>query len=137
MGIKPKREIYIAFSIGIIMILICIFLFYIGKKDNFNINDIKVYRLYSYEDNEDNHYYKECELSTEDRINISDDLKHSLKISKSSLTGVSITGNYKIVIGDDFIAFDNDSDNYFYNGNQNKIYSFESSIYNQVIDYCE
>lgn len=134
---NTNREVIIAIVVALIMILVCVLTFVISKSSTKQASEIKVYKLYEREDNSSDHYYKECSIDTENKILVQDVYKKVKKLNDaSSVTGVGITGNYKIVIDDDFIAFDNNEDNLIYNGNKNKLYNFNTTLYEEVINWC-
>ena len=129
-----NREIKIALGVGIIMLGICLVIVLIQnrKEEEKNIV-VNAYKL-----NENENGYVSCSISTEDAIKVNKEFKRALALrDNNALNGKSINGNYKVVINDQFIAFDNDTDNMIYIDKDNKLYNFSSDMYKIIIDTCK
>lgn len=135
---KTKKEIHIAIGVALLMILICVVICLVQINSNkANELNIKVYKLYEVEDSETEHVYKECRISTEDQITLKKEFKRATSISESkAVVGRSINGSYKIVIDDNYIAFDNEEDKIVFDGEKNKLFNLSSSMYEIVINSC-
>lgn len=135
---KTKKEVSIAIAVAVLMILICVVI-YLVQTNSKTINElnIKVYKLYEVEDGDTEHVYKECRVSTEDQLTLKKEFKRATSISESkAVIGQSINGSYKIVIDDNYIAFDNAEDKLVFDGNKNKLFNLSSSMYEIVINSC-
>ncbi len=132
---QTNKEIKIAIIVGVIMITACILAFIYFKSGDNNINqiDIKVYKV-----NEEEKVYEQCQISTDTLIQINNEYKRISRLTDSSrVKGQSITGTYKVVSGDNFIAFDlNEDKNYIYRGDTQYLYEFDSDLYNIVASAC-
>ena len=130
-----KKQLIIAGIVSFIIIAICIGFIIQEKSKESKVIDLKVYKYYGDVENPDEGYYKECFISTEEQLKINRQVKKVSKIkNKSSIT--SINGNYKIVVGDSFYAFDNSKDNIMFDGNNQVIRDFKSDIYDIIIKRC-
>ena len=70
-------------------------------------------------------------------MSIKKEFKRVTSISESkAVAGKTIEGSYKVVIDDNYIAFDNTEDKLVYNGNKNMLFNISTSIYKTVIDAC-
>lgn len=134
-----NKEVKIAIVVGIIMITICLlaFIFYKSGESKTNTIDIKIFKLYDKEGTEDEHEYRECSLTTDERITINSEYRKASKLSDSKKTKGQIKGNYKIMSGENYIAFDGDDSNLVYRSDSKGLYSFDSSIYEYVKKVCE
>lgn len=136
---KIKREVFIAIVVGCIMIITCV-LVIAGQRNVSKPVSIKVYKLYetTNEQKETSYYYSECSLNTDDLLKIKKEFKRSLALNDSKIiNGKTIKGSYKVMMDDQFVAFDNKDDNLIYNGSKNKIYNFTSGMYEIVVNTCE
>lgn len=133
-----NKEVKIAIIVGVIMITICLLIFIFHKSSvSTNTVDIKVYKLYDIEGKKDEHEYRSCSVTTEQLLTINKEYKKikSLK-SENKTIGKSINGNYKIMSGEDFIAFDAKDNNYVYRGDIGAIFDYNSSLYEYVKEIC-
>lgn len=135
---KDNGEVKIAIAIGIVVLLICFIIYVVNNNQLKTENiDIKVYKLFTSEEDETKHYYGECILPDDDLAAIN---KEFYKIRKKSvndrLLHETIYGDYKIVSGDSFIAFDDNDKSYVYDGVKNVIYNYDSPIYELIINRC-
>lgn len=135
---KTKKEVTIAIIVAILMIIICFVIYLVNTNTQKETElNIKAYKLYEVENSENDHAYKECRLSTEDKLSIKKEFKRVASISESkAVVGKTIEGSYKVVIDDNYIAFDNTEDKLVYNGNKNMLFNISTSIYKTVIDAC-
>lgn len=107
-----------------------------NKVDLENL-DIKVYKLYEKEDSEDEHVYRECLVGQDKLATLVTEFNKSYRLNENKkLSGKQITGSYKLIYKDKFIAFDNSEDNIIYLGENNALYEFKSDLYKTVIDIC-
>lgn len=132
---QTDKEIKIAIIVGAIMITACI-VAYIFYKSETNVNeiDLKVYKV-----NEKEKVYEECHITTDTQIQLNSEFKRATKLNESSrVIGKSITGTYKIVSNDNYIAFDNKENEYYiYRGDTKYLYEFNSTIYDLVETTCQ
>ncbi len=134
-----NKEIRIAIIVGIIMITICIlaFIFANAKTPKTQNIDIKVYKLYDKEGTENEHEYRPCSVKTDDISSINVEYRKIMKLSEDSRTKGQINGDYKIISGDNYIAFDIDEENpKVYRGDTSGLYSYNSSLYEYVKKIC-
>ena len=96
--------------------------------------DIQVYKV-----NEKEKIYERCSVPTDFLIQINSEYKRAGRLPESKrVIGQKITGLYKIVSGNDYIAFDGEKDkNYIYRGDTKYLYEFDSTMYNLVIEACK
>lgn len=107
-----------------------------NKPDEEALN-VKVYKLFEKEDSETGHVYRECSVSKEKLEFIANEFNKSYKVSEEKLlNGKQITGSYKIIYNDKFIAFDNAEDNMIYLSETKNLYEFKSELYDTIIDIC-
>lgn len=136
-----NKEVKIAVIVGIIMITICLLVFIFYKSGNNKVKtntiDIRIFKLYDKEGTENEHEYRECSVSTDDRITINTEYRKAIKLSDSNKTKGQIKGNYKIMSGNDFVAFDGDDSNLIYRSDSKGLYNFDSSIYEYVKKVCD
>lgn len=134
---KTNSELTVALLVTALMILICTIIVVAGKKgSNTDPVDLKVYQLGS-----DQKTYYMCDISTEEMLEINSELTKTKKFTTDNqVSGGVINGNYeiiKIVDGEEQIyAFDNNESNQLFIGNQNRLYKFETTIYDIVINAC-
>ena len=128
-------------SIAVIaVVIVAIVLFFpkneMAQTDN-KLEDVKVY-IHHEKTKETQGYYSECNLSTEDLVKVRNAYNKINKINEESLvTGVSINGDYKVIVNDKFIAFDKKHNNQVYYNDINGIFNYKSDIYDIVIKACE
>ena len=97
---------------------------------------IKVYKHIEKTEKEDG-YYSQCKLDTDELVLVNKEFERAYSLTEENITNKkSINGDYKVVVDDKFLAFDKDSD-VIYVGEKNKIYSFESKIYDIIDKACE
>lgn len=132
---KTKREVYVAIGVAIFMILLCFFLYFFTSKKETNVLDIKVYKLNTLED--ESYEYRECFIGTDVKLDIDKLFKNVTKLSDNKqLSGVGINGDYKIVSGDRYLAFDGNNDGKVYDGERNKVFTYSSDLYEKIVTYC-
>lgn len=134
---KTNNEIKIAIAVGVIMITaILIAIIYSKQEAATNSIDLKILKLYEVEGSKDQHVYRECHVTTDDVINLYKEYRKIEKLTNSNkVTGERITGNYKVIKGDEYIAFDGGT-NRVYKSDSKAIYMFDSSIYKDVVELC-
>lgn len=132
---QTNKELKIAIIVGIIMVTICALVIIFHKSDKKNNEiDIQVYKV-----NEKEKIYERCSVPTDFLVQINSEYKRAGRIPESKrVIGQKITGLYKIVSGNDYIAFDGEKDkNYIYRGDTKYLYEFDSTMYNLVIEACK
>lgn len=140
---QDKKEIKIAIVVGIIMITICLVAFVTTKsKNNLNEVELKVYKLFETTDDEGktNYHYSKCNIEDTDiEINIYRETVKALKLPEEKLiTGKQIKGKYKVELNGKMIAFDGDeNENFVFLNDTNRLYEFESGIYETVKKVCK
>ncbi len=139
---ENKKEIKWAIAVGAVMITICLVAIMIvnGQKNNIKDLDIKLYKLNMTGENIQDYTYEECRASTEMLIGIDSEFQKAFKLEdKDKVTGQQILGQYKIVAGDNFIAFDNNEEGVatFYRSDTRSLYEMKSRIYDLVMKACE
>ena len=131
---QTNKEIKIAAIVGIIMITICIvaIIFYKADKKQ-NIIDIQVYKV-----NQEAKTYEPCSIPEDLKIQINSEYKTASKLSENNrVIGQQITGLYKVISGNNYIAFDGEKDkNYIYRGDTKYLYEFDSTLYDLVKKAC-
>lgn len=139
---KENKTIFVI-AILIVITTIAFAAIYVSKNQDKAQNkvnseaNIKVYRLYEKEDNKDEHVYRQCNVPASSLSDLVKEFNRSYALTDDAkLTGKTITGNYKIIYNGQFIAFDNSNDNMVYLGQTNSLYTFKSSMYQNVINYC-
>lgn len=99
--------------------------------------DIKVYKSHIDDSYESGHVYRECNIDSGVLAELVQEFNKSYKLSDSQMvSNKSINGTYKLIYNNKFVAFDNADDNIIYLGSKDALYTFKSSIYQKVIDYC-
>lgn len=135
---QTNKELKIAIIVGAIMVTTCILAFMYFKSsnssNNYNQVDIKVYKA-----NDETQTYEPCQINTETLIQLNSELKRAYRLTDSNrVIGKTITGRYRVASGDDFIAFDEKSEeNYIYRGDTKYLYEFDSDIYDLVVSACK
>lgn len=135
---NTNKEVKIAISAGIIMITICLLIFIFFKSETKVENlDLKVYKLYEKQNDNTKHEYRECKITTDDLIKISKEYKRVKGLSDNDqVIGKKIMGNYKIISGEDYIAFDAEKEDYVYRSDTKRLYTFNSTIYEYIKNIC-
>ncbi len=127
-------------SIAIIVVVILGVLIFLPKNGanavSVDLSDVEVF-VHKEKTEETEGYYYPCSLSTEDLIKVKNEFTKAYKVNEESIvTGKSINGDYKVVVGEKFIAFDKENEGIMYLGSLNNLYSVESGLYNIVIKAC-
>ena len=131
---QTNKELKIAAIVGIIMITICVVVIIFYKSDKkYNEINIQVYKV-----NQEEKIYEECNVSTDSIIQINSEYLRASKLSENRrVIGKQITGLYKVVSGDNYIAFDGEKDkNYIFRGDTKYLYEFDSTLYDLVKKAC-
>ena len=131
---QTNKELKIAAIVGIIMITICVVAIIFYKSDKkYNEINIQVYKV-----NQEEKIYEECNVSTDSIIQINSEYIRAIKLTENQrVIGKQITGLYKVVSGDNYIAFDGEKDKYYiFRGDTKYLYEFESTLYDLVIKAC-
>jgi len=130
-------------SIALIIVIIVGVLIFAPKGEQKDyvtedLDEVKVYIHHEKTDDEDG-YYSACSVDTENLLKIKNEFDKALKLEDSALSETSsINGEYKVIVDDDeFIAFDNDDSNTIYISTKNDLYTFESDIYDLVVNTCK
>ena len=131
---KDNKEIKIAAVVAALMIIICLVIIIVNKTDNKEI-DLQVYKNVEIDGQRG---YIPCEVPDSILIEINDEFQKAKKLSTSKEAEIEqLTGTYKLVSGKSSLAFDANDKNQIYNVEKNKLYNFDSTIYNLVISVCE
>jgi len=136
---ESNKEIKVAIIVGVIMLTICllVFIFANSNKEEVQNIDLKVYKLYTLDDADKSYEYRECSISTEDLITINSEYKKIANLQEDKkVTNKQINGNYKIVNGNNFIAFDAGDENLVYRSDLPAIFDYDSSVYELVKNLC-
>ncbi len=140
MNMDNKNVILGSIAIITVVIFALILLFPKGKEayaEKIDVSKVKVYKHIEKTDDKDG-YYTLCNLDTEDVVKVNNFYKNVSKLDDDRIqSNGRINGDYKIVIDDNFIAFDKDNSNVLFNSAKNKLYYYESTIYDIVIKSCE
>lgn len=139
---EENKEVKIAIIIGIIMITICIVMFITVKsKNKVNNIDVKVYKLYENTNDEGKteYQYRPCTINnTDTTIDIYRETAKALKLTEDSLiVGKQIKGEYKVEYNGKMIALDINDDQLVYLNDTQKLYKFNSDIYEKVKNVCQ
>ena len=132
---STNKELKIAAIVGGIMIIVCLLLVAIFQNKN-EVN-IEVHKHVAVE--EDGHgYWDNCDVPSSILQEINTEYKKAIAIKDltKEVSG-TIEGNYRIILDDQMIVFDNKTDKVFYNSKTNKLYTFDSTMYELVINSCE
>ena len=130
---NTKKEVLIACFVALFMIIVCIFVVALFNNKSQENVDLQVYVHEGALDGTG--HYKFCNMKNEDLVKINREL-NVFNNTKENMVEKTIKGYYKIVIDDDFYAFDNADDKIIYSGKDNAIYNFSSSIYSIIIEQC-
>ena len=132
---QTNKELKIALIVGMIMITICAVVFIFYKSDsNSNEIDIKVYKV-----NEEEKVYEPCVVPQEKAMQIFAEYKSATRLSENNrVVGKKITGKYKVMSGNDYIAFDGEKEkDYVFRGDTQYMYEYKTTLYDIVKEICE
>ena len=138
---KNNREVKIAIGLGIIMITVCLVAIMIAKSGNTKAEeiDLKVYKLNTSAAEMKDYYYEECKIATDDLVRINKEYKKTYKLEdKDKITGTKIMGEYKLMQGKNYIAFDKSDEKTFslYRSDTSSLYEYESILNKLVVKAC-
>lgn len=133
---ETNREIKIAIIVGAIMLTLCLVIFIFTKSD-VEVEDmnLKVYKLYQKEDGEGNEY-RQCKIPTDELMSIYKQYKRAVNLKEDKQITGQINGNYKLISGENYIAFDAEQFDYIYRSDTGRLYTFSSTIYDLVKEAC-
>ena len=131
---KSRLELKIAAVVGVIMLLICLFVL---TKQHAKKNEVVDLKVYKHIENEQQRGYVECIITTEELSKINKEMKKVENLNDSTLLRGTIEGNYKIVIGDNFYAFDKVDDNFIFRSSDKELHAFEGETFEIVVNRCE
>lgn len=134
---KNHKEVKIAIALGAIMLttFIVIMIIYNSNQKDVLESDISIFKHYDTKGENKGEYY-ECNMSSEDATHIYNEFKRAkLLTDKDKVPGQTIIGKYKIVNGNEYLAFD-DNSNFIFRGDTQTLYAFSSDVYNYVIQLC-
>ena len=129
-------------SVAIIVVVLFSIILFMPKGKSaqaikLDTSKVKIYRHIEATKDEKG-YYTECKVDTETLVKINEQFNKAYKINSDNfLTEKAINGDYKVVVDTDYLAFDKENNNMIYLGKYNKIYGFESTIYDLVINSCK
>ena len=146
-NMKTNKELIIAICVGIIMVAFCLFMVFGKGLMKLDTSNLKVYKLneipgVDLEDetipDEEKYVYTECSVAPQDKEFILKQFNTviAFKIEQTK-AGANIKGNYKIVNGEDFIAFDGSETHEIYSSKTNRVHSYNNEIYEKVINACK
>lgn len=139
---QTNTEVKAAIIVAIIMVTaILIAIIFTKEETATNTIDLHVYKLYDVEGSKDQHVYRECSMTTDDLIKLYSEYRKITKLSDTyRRSGETINGDYKIVSGNEFIAFDSpensENSNKVYRSDNTAIYMYNSNIYKLAEDLC-
>lgn len=109
----------------------------ISSSSNISLDDVAVYR--HIEKTADTAgYYEPCSLSTEDLVKVRNEFAKIYDVRDSDVVyEQTINGDYKVVVGDEYIAFDKNNNGVMYLGTVNALFKVDSTMYDIVIKSCE
>jgi hypothetical protein len=137
---ETNREVKIAIIVGLIMITGCIVAFIISRNNN-NPEitlDLHIYKHLGDTDKNTGRYY-ECIIATDELPKINNDFKRIMNLkdgSKVQSFEANIDGDYKIVSGTNFIAFDANGSYYVYRSDTTAVYNYPTGMYEDVASAC-
>lgn len=135
-----NKEVKIAIVVSIIMVTICLlaFIFTKSSRPKNNTIDFKVYKLYDKLGTIDEHEYRACKITTDDLITIRNEYRKAEKLDETSkVSGKQITGKYKIIYEDTYIAFDAEEEPLIYRSDVNALFKFDSDLYEYIKTICD
>ena len=137
---KKHNEVKWAIAIGAIMLTICFLAFSYSRnaENKAKSLDYKIYKLQKNGNDYKDYTYSECRISTDNLITVDKEFNKAFKLDdKSKVTGTKILGEYKIVSGSLFIAFDVSEDQkVIYRSDSANLYEFNSNLYQLVSKLC-
>ena len=99
--------------------------------------DIKIYKSHENKNTKSGTSYAECEIDPSNKALLIAEFNRISSLGEGSeITNASINGTYRVDYKDGMIAFDNDKDHIVYVGKKNKLYTYDSTLYKKVIEYC-
>ena len=128
-------------SIAIIAVVIFGLIIFLPKNGansvKIDLSNVKVY-IHKNAEGEEKGYYYPCKLSTEDLLRVKNEFNKIYNVKEEDLvSGKAINGDYKVMLDDEYIAFDKENDGIMYLGTLNKLFKVDTSIYNIVINACK
>jgi len=136
---KIDNEKKIALIVAVIMITACLLAFIFTREEEPEVTlDIKVYKHVKSDNEDESGKYVECQIDTSNLSSINAEFKKIMKLNDNyRVSNTQINGDYKIISGTDYIAFDDDDKPYVYRGDTTAIYSYSSNIYDNIVYYCD
>ena len=138
-----KREIKVAIVVGIIMLTICAVAFIINYRNlhpKIKTFDLKVYKHIMLNEQTKQGTYVECTIPTDELAKIDLDFRKIMNLDDKHKVEASIdniiTGNYKIVSGVNYIAFDVTNKKLVYRNDTTALYKYNSDLYKNVEELC-
>lgn len=131
---RTNKELKIALVVGAFMILFCLIMVLINSTSNKEI-ELKVYKNVQINGQRG---YKECSVPKTILEEINTEFDKAKKLDNTKIVEThQIQGTYKLISGKRSIAFDDDGRKEIYNIEENRLYSFDSTIYTLVTTVCE
>lgn len=130
---KTKNELAMAGIVCGIMLIVCLIMIAVfnGEKE---IN-IEVHKHVSINGQEG---WIPCSVPETILAEIETEYNKAIVFNDATkVASGTIEGKYRVVRDDKRIVFDNDTDNIMFNEKEYKLYNFESTMYNLVINVCE
>ncbi len=128
-------------SIAIIVVVIVAVVLFLPKGDANNVKtsivDVNIY-IHHDKTEDTEGYYSKCKVSTEDLVKIRNAYEERKNFTEDNrVTSMSINGDYKVIVGNNYMAFDKESNNIVYDSEYNSLFEFKSNIYDLVIKACQ
>lgn len=124
--------------IAVVLVALILFLPKDGKNETeIKIDDVKVY-IHHEKTEEVEGYYSECVIPTEDLVKIRNEYNKISQLGNDNIASKkNINGDYKVAVGEYYIAFDKKHDNTVYYNKSNALFEYKSDIYDSIVKYCE
>lgn len=130
---KTKKELAIAGIVSGIMLIFCIIMIAVFNNEK-EIN-IEVHKHVTINGQEG---WIPCNVPETILAEIETEYDKAIVFKDpTKVASGTIEGKYRIVRDDQRIVFDNDTDNIMFNEKEYKLYNFESTMYDLVINVCE
>jgi len=138
---EANREVKIAIVVGLIMLTACLVAFIIYKektKPTLDL-DLKVYKHVMTSAKEGTYY--ECRIETTELAKMNVEFLKIMNLKDSKMLEPSIdntiNGDYKVVSGSNYIAFDsNNTKNLVYRNDTTGLYRQETNLYENIEKAC-
>ena len=130
-------------SIAIIVVTLFALVIFLPKDknvstaSNIKLDEVEVFKHVEKTSDADG-YYSPCSLSTEDLVKVRNEFDKIYDVRDSDVVYEQrINGDYKVVVGDEYVAFDKNNNGIMYLGTINALFKVDSTMYDIVIKSCE